>query len=109
MGVPVASTPDWCFDVEDGRIVDLHKGGSDCYHMFGISYWNANDGEKLSVDLSAAFSKDENRQRFWDDVPCVLSRDNYRILIEPCAFDDVVEIDSFAELQEIDPRYKVDM
>lgn len=107
MGVPVASTPDWCFDVKDGRIVDLHKGGSNCCHMFGISYWTAEDGAKLSSDLPAAFSEDENRQRFWDDVPCVLLKDNYRIMIEPCTFDDVAEIDSLAELQEIDTRYAV--
>lgn len=108
MGVPVEETEDWCFDVEDGRIVDLHKGGHDCHHMFGISYWTAEDGAKLACDLPKAFKREEYQQRFWDDVPCVIERDRYDIAIETCTFDDVAEIDSFAELQEIDPRYTID-
>ena len=107
MGVPVAATDDWCFDVEEGIIVDLHKGGRNCYHMFGISYWTQRDGAQLAHDLPDAFAQDDEiRQRFWDDVPCVLRRENYRIHIEECTFDDVCEIDSFAELQEIDSRYR---
>ena len=108
MGVPVEETPDWCFDTEEGRIVDLHKGGTDCHHMYGISYWTAEDGAKLARDLQEEFdSCDETKQRFWDDVPCVLRRDNYEVFIEDCTFDDIDEIDSLVELQEIDPRYKM--
>ena len=105
MGVPVDATSDWCFDVESGVIVDLHKGGRDCCHMFGISYWTAEDGAKLATDLPIAFSREENRQRFWDDVPCIRMRDRYKVMLEECSFDDVDEIDSLAELQAIDPRY----
>lgn len=108
MGVPVESTPDWCFDVEDGLIVDLHKGGKNCYHMFGISYWTVEDGAKLSVDLPECFeANEEARQRFWDDVPCVLRRERYKLAIEECSFDDIDEIDSLEELQAVDPRYKI--
>ena len=108
MGVPVSETPDWCFETENGIITDLHKGGSDCHHMYGISYWTKEDGSQLAIDLPACFdADDETKQRFWDDVPCVIRRDNYRIAIEECTFDDVSEIDSFAELQEIDHRYRI--
>lgn len=107
MGVPVEHTDDWCFDVTDGRIVDLHKGGNDCYHMFGISYWTAEDGGKLAIDLPKAFELEEYKQRFWDDVPCVLMRDNYDIAIEPCSFGDIDEIDTLAELQALDSRYVI--
>ena len=108
LGVPVDHTDDWCFFTEGGRIVDLRKGGDSCYHMFGISYWSAEDGRKLAADLPREFAAcDETKQRFWDDVPCVLARDHYEVHIEPCTFDDVDEIDSFAELQAIDPRYAV--
>lgn len=108
MGVPVNKTLDWCFETRDGRIVDLHKGGNDCYHMYGISYWNEEDGEKLERDLQECFdADDETKQRFWDDVPCVIRRENYDIVVEECTFDDVSEIDSLAELQEIDERYRI--
>lgn len=108
MGVSVDQTPDWCFDVTDGRIMDLHKGGTNCYHMYGISYWTAEDGAKLAVDLPECFDADDaTKQRFWDDVPCCIRHDNYHLAIVPCTFDDVAEIDSFVELQEIDPRYRI--
>jgi len=108
LGVPVEESPDWCFESEGGIITDLHKGGTNCHHMFGISYWTAEDGAKLAVDLPAAFAQDDaTKQRFWDDVPCVIRRENYRLRMEDCAFDDVDEIDSFAELQAIDPRYRI--
>jgi len=106
MGVPVESTSDWCFETENNIITDLHKGGVNCHHMFGISYWNAEDGIKLAIDLPDCFaSNEETRQRFWDDVPCVICRENYRLHIFECSFDDIDEIDSFEELQEIDHRY----
>lgn len=108
LGVPVDSTDDWCFDVdEDRRILDLHRGGVDCYHMFGVSYWTAADGARLARDLPVAFACEANRQRFWDDVPCVLAADNYCVHVEPVTFEDIAEIDSFAELAAIDPRYAV--
>lgn len=107
MGVKVGQTPDWCFDVRDGYIRDLHKGGRNCHHMFGISYWTAEDGGKLARDLPECFAEEGNRQRFWDDVPCVLRSERYRIRIQECSFDDIAEIDSFEELQEIDPRYQI--
>jgi CTP:phosphocholine cytidylyltransferase-like protein len=108
LGVPVAETADWCFDTEGGFITDLHKGGTDCHHMYGISYWTEEDGAKLEEDLPAAFeADDETKQRFWDDVPCVIKREHYALRVKECSFDDIDEIDSFAELQEIDPAYRI--
>lgn len=106
LGVPVEHTDDWCFETEGGRIIDLKKGGDDCHHMFGISYWSAEDGAKLAEDLPEAFEDDAVKQRFWDDVPCVLRREGYDIAIRECTFDDVDEIDTYEELCAIDPSYK---
>ena len=72
-----------------------------------MSYWTAADGARLARDLPVAFACEANRQRFWDDVPCVLAADNYCVHVEPVTFDDIAEIDSFAELAAIDPRYAV--
>ena len=74
--------------------------------MYGISYWTAEDGLKLAHDLPECFNADDaTKQRFWDDVPCVLRKERYNIRIEECTFYDVAEIDSLSELQEIDSRY----
>lgn len=107
LGVPVGETADWCFSSKDGLITDLRKGGRDCHHMYGISYWTAEDGLKLAGDLPAVFESEEYRQRFWDDVPCVICRENYKVAIRECSFSDIQEIDSFAELQEVDPAYRI--
>lgn len=109
LGVPVESTPDWCFVTDsDGVIVDLKKGGENCHHMYGISYWSAEDGAKLAVDLRREFeASDETKQRFWDDVPCVLCQERYGVHVRECTFDDIQEIDSFAELQALDDAYVI--
>lgn len=107
LGVPVNHTDDWCFTVRDGIIRDLRKGGDDCHHMFGISYWNAGDGRKLAVDLPAVFARDDGRDIFWDDVPIVRCPEDYEVRIRECTFDDVAEIDSFTDLQALDPAYRI--
>lgn len=104
-GVKVTETPDWCFDVSDGKITDLHKGGTNCHHMYGISYWTEEDGNRLSTDLEECYRDPDNQQRFWDDIPCILRKSHYDVHINECTFDDVSEIDSFNELQAIDSRY----
>lgn len=53
----------------------------------------------------AAYEDDAVKQRFWDDVPCVLRREGYDIAIRACTFDDVDEIDTYEELCAIDPSY----
>ena len=55
LGVPVEKTDDWCFEVKNRVITKLCIGGTDCYHMFGISYWNAEDGKKLESDIKKVF------------------------------------------------------
>ena len=40
-------------------------------------------------------------------VPFRVYRDKYKISIMPCNASDVIEIDSFTELQEYDEIYKV--
>lgn len=105
LGVPVEHTDDWCFTTENGIICDLKKGGDGCHHMYGISYWSAEDGRRLAADLPRVFEDGAARQRFWDDVPCVICREHYRIAIRACSFDDIDEIDSFEELCAVDGSY----
>lgn len=64
-------TDDWCFTTEGGVIRDLKKGGDCRHHMYGISYWSAEDGRRLADDLPRAFEDGPTKQRFWDDVPSV--------------------------------------
>lgn len=107
IGVPVTHTDDWCLTVKDGRATHIAKGGDDCYHMFGISYWTAADGERLADRMKRVFAQDDGKQIFWDDVALNWYPDDFNVRVRACTFDDVCEIDTFAELQEIDEAYRV--
>ena len=109
LGVPTSRTEDWCFDVDDdGVIRKLMIGGTDCYHMYGLSYWSEEDGKKLGEHLDHVFHEvPGGKERYWDQVTFDYHMDDYCIHVRPCTFSDIVEIDTFNELKQIDPIYAV--
>lgn len=107
IGVPVEHTDDWCLTVQDGRATHIAKGGDNVHHMFGISYWNDADGLRLAERMREVFEKPEGKQIFWDDVALNWFPDDFDVRVRDCTFDDVREIDTFAELQEVDEAYRV--
>ena len=100
-------TDDWCFEVKDGYIVEEKVGGLDCWQMVGISYWDEEDGHKLSHDIKATFEQPGGKERYWEQVPLVFCKENYKVAICECKDEDIVEIDTFRELKAIDPTYDV--
>ena len=66
LGVPVDSTDDWCFETKNNVITKLSIGGTNCYHMFGISYWNDEDGAKLAEDIKKVYEMPGGKERYWD-------------------------------------------
>lgn len=107
LAIPVERSDDWCFEVKQGRIEEMFVGGTDCYQMCGISYWTDEDGMRLAGDISKVMEMPGGRERFWDEVPLRYCADEYDVGIRECAFDDLKEIDTFRELQEMDPSYIV--
>lgn len=111
LAIPVERTDDWYFDAsEDGVITHIAKGkDAPCWQMVGCSYWSAADGRRLSHDIPEVFARGgECKQIFWDDVALDRKPEDYAIHVRRCTADDITEIDSFAELQEIDPAYRID-
>lgn len=110
LAIPVESTPDWCFTADaTGRITSIAKGSqAPCWQMVGLSYWSEKDGARLANDLREVFeSSDECQQIFWDDVALDRRPSHYRVYVRPCVPKDITEIDTFAELQAVDSRYRV--
>lgn len=105
LGVPVEKTDDWCFEVRNRVITKLCIGGTDCYHMFGISYWNAEDGKKLEEDIKTVFELPGGKERYWDQVSLEYCLKNYQVEVRPCTFDDIIEIDTYNDLKNIDHTY----
>lgn len=100
-------TDDWCFEVEDGIITKEKVGGVDCWQMVGISYWNENDGHRLSQDISDVYAAPGGKERYWEQVPLVYKKDHYKVEVRACKDEDIVEIDTFRELKAIDKIYNV--
>ena len=105
LGVPVDRTDDWCFISQDKGIVDFRLGGENCHHMFGISYWTREDGERLASRIEEAFHRPGGRERFWDTVALDTFSQEFRIEIRPCDFEDLTELDTYRELRALDPSY----
>ena len=107
LAIPKARTDDWCFTVKNGIITEEKVGGLDCWQMVGISYWNEADGHKLSGHIKEAYEMPGGKERYWEQVPLVIFKDQYRVEVLECSDDDIVEIDTFRELKAIDPSYDV--
>ena len=107
LAIPKQRTDDWCFEVEDGVITEEKIGGEDCWQMVGISYWDGPDGEKLARDLKEVYEQPGGRERYWEQVPLVFRRENYRVSVRPCQDGDVTEIDTFRELKAFDKSYDI--
>ncbi|MBO1678660.1 NTP transferase domain-containing protein [Bittarella massiliensis (ex Durand et al. 2017)] len=100
-------TDDWCFEVKRGKIRQLMVGGRDCYHMYGISYWDQKDGAQLCHDLEETFQMPGGKEKYWDEVALRVFSKNYAVDVRPCFEGDIVEIDTFNELKQIDPVYNM--
>ena len=106
LGVPVESTDDWCFETKNGVITKLKIGGTNCHHVYGISYWSAEDGAKLEADIKSVYEMPGGKERYWDQVPLEYKKENYRVEVRDCSFDDIIEIDSFSDLKKLDKTYR---
>ena len=110
LGTKMPETDDWWFKADtDGRISEIGVGGKgdNLYRLIGISFWDEKDGRKLSEDIYKAYHGPEGKKLPMSYVPFRVYRDKYRVSIRPCNESDVIEIDSFAELQDYDGTYKV--
>lgn len=108
IGVPVDKTDDWCLLTNNkGIITGMVLGGTNCYQMFGISYWTEEYGSKLVNHVKEVFQSPGGKERYWDQVPLEYFANDYEVHIRPCTFDDIIEIDTFSELKKIDKTYDI--
>jgi CTP:phosphocholine cytidylyltransferase-like protein len=106
LGVPVDVTDDWCFESKNRVITKVRVGGTNCHHMFGISYWNTEDGAKLYEDIKRVYEMPGGKERYWDQVALEYCLSHYQVEVRPCSFDDIIEIDTFNDLKKLDKAYR---
>ena len=108
LAIPVERTDDWYFKANSkGEIIEQGVGGMDCHQMIGISYWTAEDGAKLADDLQEVYNAPGGKERYWEQTALVYKKDNYKIHVRECKAEDIVEIDTFSELKQIDKAYDI--
>ena len=73
--------------------------------LFSVSRWNREDGKRLKRHLELEFEKKQNRQIYWDDVAMFCHFEEYELGIYPMQEGDLIEIDDFSELCDLDPSY----
>lgn len=107
LGIPMERSDDWCFETDKkSRIRKMSVGGDGgVWQMVGISYWTEEDGKKLVGDIEKTIAMPGGKERYWDEVPLTYCADNYEVYVRECSKDDIVEIDTFRELQALDSIY----
>ncbi|MEG2311675.1 MAG: sugar phosphate nucleotidyltransferase [Bacilli bacterium] len=107
LGMYMDKTDDWCFEERNGYISKLQVGGFKCYHMFGIAYLDKKAGQLFKTDVEKVYIMPGGKEKFWDQVHLEVFKNNYKFMIRDCKINDIVEIDTFNELKEIDSIYNV--
>lgn len=106
LGIPVERTDDWClYTDKNGYITEQCVGGRDCYQMIGISYWDARSGTRLANDIETVYRSPGGKERYWEQVALLYKKENYRVAVRECKKEDIVEIDTYNELKQIDSLY----
>ena len=95
---------DWVFGLKNGRIVRIGQCGDDAYKMCGISYWTKEDAQIIAEAVKEAYLHEGHEQLFWDEI-VGQQLNRLKVGLYPVQTEQIVEIDSLAELQEIDPMY----
>ena len=78
-------TDDCSFKLDNGHITDYQKGNTYCFK------YN---------------EEPEGNDYFWEFIPLVLRKERYAVEVRPCEKSDIMEIDNFYELVQLDSSYK---
>ena len=100
-------TDEWLQTVENGIVVSCSRTGGICgWQLYSISRWTAEDGARLKKHLEIELEQKKNRQIYWDDVAMFCYPNDYKLGIYPMNKEDIIEVDSIAELAALDKSYE---
>lgn len=91
----------------EGHIINYQKGNTNCWNYYGISFWTKEDSAKLREDFKQVYYEENGgTDYFWEFIPLVLRKERYGVEIRQCEKSDIMEIDNYYELAELDPTYR---
>ena len=107
LGAYCLETDDWSFQMDAaGHIINYQKGNTFCYNYYGISYWTQADSARLREDFRQVYGEAGGKDYFWEFIPLVLRKERYAVEIRQCRKSDIMEIDNYYELAQLDPTYR---
>lgn len=96
---------DWVFEQDStGVITRVGKTGDDCYNMVGVAFFKQREAEIIANAVEKRYRTDGYETLFWDDVV----NENLDVLhlgIQPVNAEQIVEIDTVDELDEVNQRF----
>ncbi len=97
---------DWVFDTDErGRITRVGKYGENQYNMCGVCYLKAADAKIVADGVEEAYKHEgEYEQRYWDEIVND-NLDQIDMTVYPVRAEQIVEIDTVAELAQVDSFY----
>ncbi len=108
LGKYVTKTDDWCVETKNGIITKEKIGGYDCYQMYGISYYDKEASLMMEKDIAHVYENvPGGKEKYWEQVVLDVYQKHYKIALRECFEGDIIEIDTFNELKEIDKTYDV--
>lgn len=96
---------DWVLNLDGKYISSLGVGGDDVYNMAGISYFKAEDAGLIAEAVRKKYSESGHEQLYWDEVVNEMLN-TLKVTVHAVGADQIVEIDSVAELAAVDPSYR---
>lgn len=107
LGMYTTRTDDWCFETKKGFITKVRVGGENVHHMYGISYWTKEDAMKMEIDIEKVFKSPGGKERYFEEVALRECINNYKVWVREIGEGEIVEIDTYNELKQIDSIYNV--
>lgn len=92
---------DWVFQMRNGQITEIRKGGEQLYNMVGISWWKQEDALQIRESIRQAYQHEGHEQFFWDEIVNQVL-DKIRVTVQEVFENCVTEIDTVRELKELE-------
>ncbi len=107
LGIPMAHSDDWCFTMDGNKIAAQQVGGDNCYQQIGVAYFDGETGRKAAGHIREIFNTQDGKKYFWDNALYTFHMPDYYIEMRNCAAgEDVLEIDTYEELCNLDGAYR---
>ena len=97
-------TDEWVYHAENGRVCKIGPGGCNEHTMAGITFLKQADAKVISESVLEAYDHPCHEDLFWDNIQDQ-NLDKIHLAINEVQENQIVELDSVAELKAFDPAY----